>query len=214
MHSIEKLITDIASGNNGPPLEITHINIVGMSSGGYAAIQLARMLSSNIKNKHKSLITFAINPQTGFSNKLTQKINSAIEKHPNAEILPFGQDPIYLESMQLPDSHLEVNSNIYRGINLDIKDAFDKFDEVKVIEPIIYYHFDMLNTIEHIYASELKDVKCIKLKPAKLGLRHSIGVHAMGLNFLKLDLLHTWARVPFLKNELQGESIKVIDIFR
>ena len=159
--------------------------------------------------KNILITSFAINPQTGFSHRLTQKIKNTIRHHPNSEILPFEGDPIYLEPNQLPNNHLDTDNLTYRGIHIDLKDEFACFDFIRFNDPTIYYHFDILNPIEYTYASELKDVECIKLMPARLGKKHSIGVHIMGVNFLNYSLLHNMGRVPFLINRADLINVEV-----
>jgi hypothetical protein len=143
---------------------ITTVKIIGSSAGGYAAIRIGSRLDSWLKSRSDrvTVLSFAINPQTGFRPSLVRQINDAVAS--SGWTGPrLGVDPIMMSQTCL-DNH--------RDRQIELRD-FLASEQPRDFGVALMY--DNLNPIDATFAQDLAHLNYVVRMPTPLRMGHVEG---------------------------------------
>ncbi len=153
--------------------DIAAIKMIGSSAGGYAAIRMGLLLDQRLKHSGSdaTVLSFAINPQTGFRPDLFARIErTTLESRWQGARL--GQDPIVLAKDYI---------DAYAHMQIDLVELARNYQPRNVGIVLMY---DNLNPIETTFCGDLADIDFILHFPVPLGLNHFDGATKILLNEL------------------------------
>lgn len=144
--------------------DITAIKMIGSSAGGYAAIRIGLLLDQRLKHSGNdaTILSFAINPQTGFRPDLFARIERATEES-RWSGARLGQDPIVLAKDYI---------GAYAHMRIDLLELMRDYQARNMGVVLMY---DSLNPIEATFCGDLAGTDFILHFPVPLGLNHLDG---------------------------------------
>lgn len=143
---------------------IERIKVAGSSAGGYAALRIGLLLDRCLAamNYQAVIVSFAVNPQTGFSDELLLKIRMAMREaswNPRA----LGRDPILL--------HPSLRTR-FSNLNIDLAELAR---EAKPHNFAAVLFNDSTNPIEATFSAEITTWTHLAHLPKPMALGHGQG---------------------------------------
>jgi hypothetical protein len=152
---------------------ITHVKLLGCSAGAYASLRFGILLDKRLAmiGNNAMLVSFAVNPQTGFRPELLAKVKQSMAAHnwnPNA----YGTDPVLL-----PQAYYDA----YAHRKIDISQLLALHRPRNLAAVVMH---DAGNPIEMVFSGDIFTANYVLNFPQRFGLDHGSGCARLWREFL------------------------------
>lgn len=143
---------------------IQSVKLLGSSAGGYAALRIGLLIDRRIADQKLDVVvlSFAINPQTGFRPELIAKVRQAVAEK-KWDMQDVGRNPVLLT-----DNY----HHHYRHLAIDVVDLAGLAPPANFGAVVLSDH---LNPIEKTFSEDLSALEFVLQLPQTMGMAHAAG---------------------------------------
>lgn len=143
---------------------IRSVKLLGSSAGGYAALRTGLLIDRLIAGRALDVVvlSFAINPQTGFRPELIARIRQAVSEE-KWNMQDVGRNPVLLT---------DDYRHHYRHLAIDVVDLAAIAPPTNFAAIVLS---DQLNPIEKTFSADLAALEFVLQLPQDIGMNHAAG---------------------------------------
>jgi hypothetical protein len=143
---------------------IRRVKLFGGSAGGYAAIRMGLLVDQRLSasDDNVMLLSYSINPQTGFRPDLIRRVRQAVQDH-RWNFDDIGKNPVLLS---------EADYHRYDHMKIDLRDLTADLKPRNFAAVVLS---DLSNPIERAFCEDIASREYILIQPHHFGLGHAQG---------------------------------------
>lgn len=166
---------------------ITRVKLFGGSAGGYAAIRMGLLIDQRLSSVQNDvmLLSFSMNPQTGFRPALIQQIRQAVQDRGwNSD--DVGKNPLLLS---------EEDYHFFSDLKVDLSELMEDLRPRNFAGVVLS---DVLNPIEQTFCNDIASRDFLLIHPFHFGMPHAEGasrIYKEGGFWSIFDSIHPFGTV-------------------